>query len=105
MTRSLRLSPIALEQLVQIEDYYAEVNPHAGAKILESIDQALVRVGENPFQFPICHFARDYRFSVVPDYRQYSVIYDFDNEFIRVHAVWDSRQDPQKLADALLSRF
>ena len=80
--------------LKSIRSYYGELNPQALDKILAAIERALNNVAQAPSRYPVCHFAPTARFHIVAAYPRYSLIYSFDDLEVRVHTLWDSKQDP-----------
>ena len=104
MARQTRISDSVFLHLQSIKSYYQPRNPKAAENILGEIENAMALVSANPESFPICHFAPSTHSLVVGRYSQFSIIYTFDDQFIDIHAVWDSRQDPDKLAALLIGQ-
>lgn len=89
---------LAEEDIESIYQFYAkDKSIKAANKIYNDILNAADTLSDFPQMAPIepelSDFDEEYRSLVV--YKHFKIIYFFENDFIFISAVWDSRQNPQ----------
>jgi len=88
-------SPIAIESYLDIKDYIDSI---WDSKIVEEfenlVDERVEQLKQNNLIAPKIENT-NYRKLVI--HKNTSLIYDITEELIRIHLVWDNRQDPKEL--------
>ncbi len=95
MQKEIYCSPIAIESYLDIKDYIKSI---WDVKIVEEfenlVDERIEQLRQNNFIAPIIENT-SYRKLVI--HKNTSIIYDITEELVRIHLVWDNRQDPKGL--------
>ncbi|MFZ4400763.1 MAG: type II toxin-antitoxin system RelE/ParE family toxin [Bacteroidales bacterium] len=97
-------SELALSQLEQIFDYYKyKANPAIAKKIVLEIIDRTFQLKENPLsgvKEPLLkNRQNEYRFLVNGNYK---IIYSKTNNYVNISAVFDCRQNPDKLTKKIV---
>lgn len=92
-------SDLALSQLEGIFDYYkTAASPIIARKLVRSLLELTLRLEKKPLlgvkEPLLTDRPFEYRFLV---HKNYKIIYRFNQPFIRVIAVFDTRQNPEKI--------
>lgn len=92
-------SKTAENQLFEIFDYWniRTGNKKYSQKINARVERAIKVIIDFPFSSKPTDFL-DVRQSIL---EEYSIYYKISENFIRISAFWDNRQDPQKLYEIL----
>jgi len=94
-------SDLALEQLESIYNYLQTKSNNAAVLIHNHILDEIERLRDFPQIAPIepelIGYAHTYRSLVVK--KSYKVVYYIENDAVNISALFDCRQDPQKLKD------
>ncbi len=90
-----------LYQLESVFDYYSlKASPTVAKRLVASIVNKTIMLESNSTMGPIeellRHRKNEYRYIVDGNYK---IIYWIDEHFIKIAAVFDSRQNPEKLMD------
>ena len=96
-------SELALSQLEQIFDYYKyKTSTTIAKKIVTEIVDRTIQLTENPLSGTkeplLLHRQNEYRYLVKGNYK---IIYFKYNNFINISAVFDCRQNPEKLTKTI----
>ena len=97
-------SELALSQLEQIFDYYKyKASTKVAKKIITEIVDRTIQLTENPFsgtKEPLLENRQnDYRYLIKGNYK---IIYYKNNNYINISAVFDCRQNPDKLTKTII---
>ena len=86
-------TPAARAELVEAQDWYENRRPDLGARFREEVEAVVLRLRENPHQFPIVfedvHRARLRKFS-------YGLFYRIEIDALEVIACFHGSRDPQR---------
>ncbi len=100
MKHTLIWSPVALQDMEEIYDFYTIKNEKAAAKIYNGILDEVEILKEHPFVGPIesilQHRKKPYR-SLVVSKGHFKVLYFVDNTTVYIAGVWNCKQDTEKI--------
>jgi plasmid stabilization system protein ParE len=86
-------TPAARAELVEAQDWYENRRPGLGARFREEVEAVVLRLRENPHQFPIVfrdvHRARLRKFP-------FSLFYRIEIEVLEVIACFHGSRDPRR---------
>ena len=88
----IRFTPEADIDLTEAREWYSHQRDDLDLEFMQSIDNALSRVANNPLLFPVVY--RDLRRVVVRRF-PFAIFYNFTVDEVQVVAVFHSRRDPE----------
>lgn len=95
MQKEIYWSPIAIASYLDIKDYIESIwDLETMKKFEDLIDERIEQLKKNNFIAPKIQNT-NYRKLVI--HKNNSIIYDITEQLIRIHLVWDNRQDPKGL--------
>ena len=92
MNRPVRLTSAAEEDLQEARRWHQNYAPHADRRFHRAVREALQRIGESPFLYPIVR--RDIRRAIVRGF-QYSIFYRPGEEAVLVIAIVHQARHPR----------
>tara|TARA_B100000949_G_C14216865_1_gene422745 strand:+ start:324 stop:611 length:288 start_codon:yes stop_codon:yes gene_type:complete len=93
MSFNLRLKQEAKEDIINAYEYYESLQLNLGIKFIEHLENLLEYIQKNPLHFPIKR--QPYHQAILKKF-PFIIIYEVENEFIVVYAVFNTWQDPLK---------
>lgn len=94
MTRKLKLSAKALQDIQEAIDYYNSKHKGLGKKFANTIDETFGRIIEMPQAASIAY--SDVRYKIT-DHFPFIITYDFDDHSINVFRIFNTNLNPEKL--------
>jgi plasmid stabilization system protein ParE len=96
------LTKRAEDSLSEIIDYYlARYSPERAAKVVESIDEAFVRISHKPLNYPVCfdvtHPVENTRQIIV--HHTFKIVYRINKDTIDVLEIFNGKRNPGLLRD------
>lgn len=104
MSRSIRWTTKALDQLEALDEYLFENAPEYVDRILTEIQETPLILRSYPESGPIEPMLSEignYRYLV---YSHYKLIYKIDGSVIYIVSLFDTRQNPVRIFDGLISK-
>lgn len=95
MTYTINVRSTASQQLQEAYDYYESQQSGLGISFLDAFHEILDSIGRQPFIYQV-RYGADVRAAVVKNY-PYLVYYRINDSVVNVLAVFNTRQNPQRL--------
>lgn len=95
MTYTISVRSTASQQLQEAYDYYESQQTGLGVNFIDAFHQVLDLLQTQPFIYQV-RYGADVRAAVVKNY-PYLVYYRVNDPVINILAVFNTRQDPQRL--------
>ena len=93
---TLKLHPLAENDLKTALDYYFEISPNLETRFLSSIDRQFHKILEHPKVYP---FETKTSQKVIVNKFPYIIIFEQYKDIIIILAIFHTRQNPKKLND------
>ena len=90
-TYNLLINPFAELELEEAKDWYNLQQDYLGERFVKEIDKTIIRITENPFQFP--KETKQIRKAIVNDF-PYSIFFYVADNLINVFAIFHSGRNP-----------
>jgi toxin ParE1/3/4 len=100
MSYRLRIRLAAEADVAEAAQWYNERQLGLGEKFLREVDQAIVRILENPLAFPVILRRHDVR-RVLTKRFPYRIFFSLKDDAVVVHAVLHGRRDDKHWKDRL----
>jgi plasmid stabilization system protein ParE len=95
MAKVLQWTTRALNEYDKLIDYlYKEWGEEITQRVIDEIDQTLLRIEKSPEQYPIIIKSRKVRRCVASP--QTSIFFKIKSNWIEISSVFDNRQNPRK---------
>jgi plasmid stabilization system protein ParE len=88
----IRFTPDAESELAEARQWYAHQQEYLDVDFMSRIDEALIRIVNNPFSYPVVYGTL--RRAVVRRF-PFAIFYEITTDEIQVIAVFHSRRDPK----------
>lgn len=88
---NLLINPFAELELEEAKDWYNLQQDDLGERFVKEIDKTIIRINENPFQFP--KEMKKIRKAIVNDF-PYSIFFYMTDNLINVFAIFHSSRNP-----------
>lgn len=89
---SRRFHEAVAEEVAEAFKWYEERRVGLGGQFLEAVERTMLRIEENPEQFPVVH--QEIRRALVQRPFPYQIFFRLEGRYIRVYAVLHGARDP-----------
>ena len=98
MSLDLFIKPRAELDLLEAYNFYEEMSPGSGAKLVRFVDDRMEFIGANPKACPLKY--NDFRRALVPKF-PYGIYFRIEEKLIVVFSILDLRQNPESIQSRL----